>query len=245
MPVDNDIDSQLPVRSVQDADERVQIKVMDYTAPEGADNQLKISEERAHVKADGDYEAVGNSEPNSAGLIAHDRKGTGAVPDETDQNSRPTAVTYDNGIDETIVALDMGLRDHNGVPYSITNPLPTSSEESGGSEVHDFNESAAVVAKNAADNHEYTVTALKDLRLEQWGISASGYMKGELQVETAVASGIFVTKDVLFNSTANPSEDRELKRNIKVAAGVKVRVIRYNLDNQSQAVYSFINGIES
>jgi len=70
-------------------------------------------------------------------------------------------------------------------------------------------------------------------------------MKGELQIETAVASGVFNSVDVLFNSTALPSPDREFKRPIKVLAGVKVRIIRTNVDNQGQALYSFVNGLES
>jgi hypothetical protein len=70
-------------------------------------------------------------------------------------------------------------------------------------------------------------------------------MKGELQVETGVATGIYTSKSVLFNSTAMPNAQISLKRMIKVAAGVRVKIIRTNLDNQAQALYSFVNGLES
>jgi len=268
MAVGNDIDSQLPVRSLADGtDERVLVKLQDGADPGGVDKTMEISEKKAHVRnfskdsdgndqevllsqeghnlTNGDYDATNNKRPSSQGAILHDRKNTGEVPAEADQNMRPTAVAYDNGIDETVVSQDVALRDEDGVPYSKDNPLPVSVEESEGDEIHDHNESAAAIVKNNSDNHEYTVTALKEFEIEQWGITASGYMKGELFIETAVASGVFVSKGVLFNSTANPNAQLSLKRMIKVAAGVKVRITRTNLDNQSQALYSFVNGLES
>lgn len=263
----NDIESALPIRSKQDADERVHSKLVDYVDPNGVDKQLEISEKKAHVRnfgkdsdgadqqvllsqeghtqSNGDYDAVSNKRPSSQGLIAHDRKGTGEVPAEADQNQRPTAVVYDNGVDETVVCQDVAIRDEDGVPYSKTNPMPVSIEESEGDEIHSFFESAAAIVKNNTDTHEYTVTAGKEFELEQWSISASGLMKGTLQVETGVGTGIFNIVDVLFNSTANPNAEKSFKRPIKVAAGVKVQIIRLNGDNQAQGMNSTLNGLES
>ena len=268
MSVGNDIDSALPVRSYQDGDdERVLIKVQDGDDPSGLESTMSVTEKKAHVRvfgedsddadqqmltsqeghvqSNGDYDASLNKRPSSQGTILHDRKNTAEVPAEADQNKRPTAVAYDNGVDETVVAADVAIRDEDGVPFSKDNPLPVSIEESEGDEIHDHNESATAITKNNSDNHDYTVTAGKEFELEQWGVGGSGYAKGELQIETGVGTGVFESKDVLFNSTALPSPDRMLKRAIKVAAGVKVRVVRTNIDNQSQAVYSFINGLEN
>lgn len=263
----NDIESALPIRTNGDAHEKTQVKIADAADPNGVDKQAEVSEKKLHIRnfskdsdgadqevllsqegftqSNGDYDAALNKRPSSQGLILHDRKDTAEVPAEADQNKRVTAVAYDNGVDETIIAMDVAIRDENGVPYSKTNPVPVSIEESEGDEIHSFFESAGAIVKNNVDTHEYTVTALKEFELEQWSISASGLMKGTLQVETAPASGIFVIKDILFNSTANPNASKEFKRPIKVAAGVKVQIIRLNGDNQAQGMNSTINGLES
>ena len=112
------------------------------------------------------------------------------------------------------------------------------------SKVHQFHQTASL-AKNGTENFDYTVTALKELELEQWGISASGFMQAILQVETGAATGIFTDKDYLYNSTGTKSLDRSFKRAIKVAAGVKVRIVFENWENQSQTLQGFINGLES
>lgn len=265
--IGNDIESALPIRSKQDVDERVLVKLVDAADPAGVDKQMEISEKKAHIRvfakdsdgndkqvllsqeghvqSNGDYDASLNKRPSSQGLIAHDRKNTAELPAEADQNKRPTAVVYDNGVDETIVALDVAIRDEDGIPYSKTNPLPVSIEESEGDEIHSHFESAGAVAKNNTDTHEYTVSALKEFELEQWSISASGLMKGTLKIETGVGTGIFVDKDVLFNSTANPNATKSFARPIKIAAGVKVQIVRLQADNQVQGMYSSLNGLES
>lgn len=267
MSLGNDIDAQLPVRSVADGtDERVHVKIVDYSDPGGVDKQVEVSEKMVHNKnhgedsdgtkrpellsqeghslTNGDYDATTNKRPSSNAEILHDRKGTAETPAEADQNQRPTAVTYDNGVDETVVCADISLHDEDGVPYSQTNPLPVSFEESEGDEVHDQMESVAAIAKDASDDQIYTVSGGKTLLLEQWGISSSGHMKAELYVETAVASGIYTLKDVMYGTAACPNDDNCFKRAIKVAAGVRVKVTRYNMDNQSQGLNSFINGLE-
>jgi len=267
MAVGNDIDSSLPIRSVADGnDERVHVKIVDYTDPSGVDKQVQVSEKKVHVRnfskdsdgndqemllsqeghvaTNGDYNASTNKRPSSSAAILHDRTATTVQPTEAEQNFRPTGVSYDDGV--TVVnSADVALHDESGVPYSKSNPLPVSIEESEGDEIHQHKETAAKITKNNSEDHEYTVSVAKEFELEQWGISASGYMKGELFVETGVATGIFVSKGTLFNSTAMPNADLSLKRAIKIAAGVKVKITMTNVDNQSQALMSFMNGLES
>ena len=263
-----DIDSQLPIRSVADGtDERVHVKIVDYADPSGVDKQVQVSEKKIHNRnfnkdsdgndqevlvsqeghtlTNGDYDATNNKRPSSNGLILHDRKNTAEVPAEADQNKRPTAVAYDNGVDETVVCLDISLHDEIGEPYSVTNPLPVSLEQSEGEEINEHFESATPVTKNNSDDQTYTVTAGKEFQLEQFGVSASGLCKGELFIETGVGTGVFTSKGVLFNSTAMPNAERRLARPIKVAAGVIVKIERTNYDNQAQGLYSFISGLEN
>jgi hypothetical protein len=261
----SDIESGLPIRSVADgADERVHVKLVDFADPSGVDKQVQVSEKKVHVRAfakdsdgadkelllsqeghvqsNGDYDASLNKRPSSQGFIAHDRAATAAVPTEASQNKRPTAVAYDDGA-STVIALDVAIRDENGVPYSKSNPMPVAVEESEGTEVHNVFESASAISKNGTDEHVYT--AIAEFELDQWGISASGYMKGELLLETGVATGTFVSKGIMFNSTAMPNADLSIKRAIKVAAGVRIKIKRTQLDNQSQTMYSFMNGLEN
>jgi len=163
----------------------------------------------------------------------------------------------DGGNSITVDAIDLDIRnltavtdsvqanlfDETGAAYTALNPLPVSLEESGGDEVVDYN-TASAIAKNATSNHDYTVTALKTLLLEELWCSASGKMKVEVQFETAAASGVFNTRWVGFNSTSNPNIRIPSDRIGKQVAGAIVRIIRTNLDNQAQDLYSTISGIE-
>lgn len=124
-------------------------------------------------------------------------------------------------------------------------PLPvTISVDSPGTEIDAYN-TASAVAAGASSNHDYTVTALKTLLLTQIEASASGKMKIEVQVETGVASGVFATRFVQFNSTNSPNCSIKIGPVIAVAAGVRVRVIRTNKDLLAQDVYSTIMGQEN
>jgi len=253
----SEINSSLPIRSEADGtDERVHVKLVDFSDPDGADKQVEVSEKLVHTRvfgedhagnkvqlelseegkpnADGEYDAVNNTEPNSAGLIAHSR---GAAIDETSQNQRTTAVGGDNDK----VAMDVAISDSNGNNFSEDNPLPVYAAESPGDEI-DVYDQAVDVAKDANANHDYTVTALKTLKDIEVDCSGSGKARFELQVETGVATGIYNAVMVKFNSTAKPNVTLRSKK--KVAAGVKVRVVKTNLDNQTQDLYSQIMGIE-
>lgn len=135
------------------------------------------------------------------------------------------------------------LKDEAGNPFTSANPLPVVMLESEGVEINDYS-TTATVAGGANSNHDYTVTAAKTLQLTQIEAAASGKMKIEVQIESGVGTNTFATKFVKFNSTADTNISITLKEPIAVAAGVRVRVIRTNRDNQAQDVYSTISGHE-
>lgn len=131
-----------------------------------------------------------------------------------------------------------------GANVSATNPIPVVlSADPSGNEINDYN-TAAAIAAGSSSNHDYTVTAGKTLLLRQLESTASGKAKIEVQIESGVATGIFATKFVQFNSTATPNMHIEIVSPTSVAAGVRVRVIRTNKDNQAQDLYSTISGEE-
>lgn len=251
-----DYDSGLPIRSEADgADERVQVKIRDSANPAlgavvdadgnlhnemhgndpaSTDRVLRLSEQGA-LTPDGVYDVATNTKPGNIGLIASSRN---ATPGDSTQTERLTSVT--NG---TKKLLDIALHDESGAVFSASNPLPVTSVDSEGTEVNDYN-TATDLASGGTSNHDYTVTASTTLKLSQIHASASGKMKIEVQIETGVATGTFNTRFVQFNSTAAPNMLVTIQENITVAAGVRVRVIRTNNDNQPMNVYSTICGHE-
>jgi len=251
----SDYNSGLPVRTEADGtDERLHAKIVDGADPTkrmtvdsdlnahvevhgnnptGGDEVLRLSEIGA-LTPDGVYDASNNTKPGNSGLIASTRN---ATPSDTTQTQRITSIT--NALKRL---LDVSIHDEDGNAFSASNPLPVTSVDSEGVEVNDYG--MDTVAAGASATHDYTVTALKTLKLSQVWASASGKMKIEIKIETAVASGVYTTKYVGFNSTANPNIDVPVKENITVAAGVRVRVIRSNLDKQSQDLYTTIGGHE-
>lgn len=253
----SDYNSGLPVRTEADGtDERLHVKIVDGTSP--AVNQMTVdSDKNAHVEmhgndpagvdrilrlselgattSDGVYNASTNTKPGNSGVIGSTRT---ASPSDSTQTNRITSVT-----NSTVHALDVSMFDENGAPFSDTNPLPVKISETEGTIVQDF-KGAAAIAVNASDNHDYTVTAAKTLILTQIVASASGKAKLELQIETGAATGIFNTRIVLFNSTANPNMQSSFVDALQVAAGVKVRMKMTNKDNQPQDLYSTIIGHE-
>lgn len=255
----SDYNSGLPVRTQADGtDERLHAKIVDGATPSqmatvdtdlnlhtemhgndplGVDRVLRLSEIGA-LTPDGVYDVANNTKPGNIGLIASTRD---AAPSDTTQTERLTSVTDSGG---TVKALDISLHDEDGEPYTAANPLPVTISESEGVEVNDYNTAAAVAAA-ATSNHDYTVTALNTLTFTQFSAAASGKMKIVVSVETAVASGTFTPKWVMFNSTASPNMDKTIREPITVAAGVRVRIARTNLDNQSMDVYSTISGHET
>lgn len=251
----SDQNTALPVRTEGDLQEKIQSKIVDFIDPTkgmqvdadknahvemhgddptGTDKVVKLSES-GNVALDGVYNAGTNSIPSRVGLIAHVRN---ATPGFAQLLQPLTAVT--NALKRL---LDVAIHDENGDAFSASNPLPVTLVDSEGVEVNDYKQAAAI-AKDATDNHDYTVTALKTLKASQIIASASGKIKVEVQVETGVATGLFTTKFVQFNSTANPNIWIDIKELINVAAGVKIRVAITNKDNAAQDLYSTISGHE-
>ena len=253
----SDYASGLPIRSESDStDNRVHVKIVDGTNPSinqvsvdsdknlhsevhgndpaGVDKVLRLSEIGA-LTSDGVYHATNNTKPGNTGLVLHTRN---ATPGDAQQGLRATGIQ-----NSTVISQDVAIRDEAGAAFSESNPLPVTLVDSEGTEVNDFSIAAAIAA-NGTSTHDYTVTAGKTLKLSQIESTASGKAKIEVAIETAVASGIFTSKFVLFNSTATPNMSLRIVENIAVAAGVRVRVTRTNKDNQPQDLYSTISGHE-
>lgn len=133
------------------------------------------------------------------------------------------------------------LFDEAGTAFSSGNPLPV---EIIGSTTTKYNNHAtsASVAAAASVNHDYT--ALAAIKLMQVCSSGSGKIKTEIKVETGVATGVYTTHFVEFNSTANTNNNITLAAPISVASGVKIRVTITNRDNQAQDVYSTVSAQE-
>lgn len=184
-------------------------------------------------------------------ITVQNPSGAGAVNIQDGGNS----ITVDGSV--TVTATDLDIRDLSHTQDSVkigdgTDFLAVNTDGSinvviadatPGTPINSYNTSAALAAAGS-NNHDYTVTAAKTLYLNQIEATASGKAKIEVQIETAVASGTFNTRFVEFNSTATPNMQIHLDNPIAVAAGVRVRVIRTNKDNQSQDVYSTICGYE-
>ena len=160
-----------------------------------------------------------------------------------------------SGSSVTVSATDLDIRDLSASSDSVkigdgTDFLAVNANgsinvvlaDSSGTEVQDYKDAVAIAA-NASDNHDYT--AVGAFTLTQIESSASGKAKMLLSIETGVATGVFTAKASQFNSTANPNMSLVLSQPISVAAGVRVRVVMTNRDNQAQDLYSTIMGSEA
>lgn len=140
--------------------------------------------------------------------------------------------------------LPIRLHDEDNTAYTADNPLPVTLEESEGDEIHDYDNSVDVVKDGGTAEHIYTVSGGKVFLLSKVLFAGSGRMKAELQVEDGVGLGTFSTVAVAFSSTAKLSDEISLEKTFKVAGGVQVKVIKTNLDNQDQDLYSTVIGVE-
>jgi len=140
--------------------------------------------------------------------------------------------------------LDVAIRDAAGSLYgSVGNPLNVALAAAAGTPINNFLISAAIAAA-ASSNHDYTVTAARVLTLSQVEATCSGKAKIEIQIETGVATAVFNTIAVQFNSTATPNMSIRFANPRTVAAGVRVRTIRTNLDKAALDLYSTLIGLE-
>lgn len=176
-----DIESGLPVRSVQDVDERVQVKVVDATTPS---QQMEVDTDNdAHVKAK--------------------------------------------------------LRDDSGAAFGVeSNPVFVTSTDNPNDEVHDFDQ-ATGIAKNASATHTYNNAIGAGAKIRNILLSASGLAKFEIAFGTTSSE---VLKYVVFNSTANPNVQLNLRDPITLPTTDSIVITKTNLDNQAQDLYSTING---
>ena len=187
------------------------------------------------VRNDGIYDGSLNDEPSSAAIVASERNI--AIGVET-LNKRPTAKSGD----EDKIALDVALSDGNGNSINKDNALPVYITESTGQEIENYNVASAVAKDGGTANHDYiTGSEFRNLNVD---CSSSALAKFELQVETAVGAATYSTIMSKFNSISNPNVTFALKSPNAIAAGVTIRVIKTNLDNQATDLYSVINGVE-
>jgi hypothetical protein len=256
-----DIEKGQPVRTEDDLQQKVQVKWVDHTDPNGVEKQAEVSEKKGHVRvfakdsdaadkqvllsqeghvqSNGDYDASTNKRPSSQGLIASDRA---AAPDETTMNKRPTAVA---GEDDT-VSLDVALRHSDGDRIDNNNPLPVYIEENFGDEICDYAET--VVAADTTDQSTtYVVPDGKDFILHQVAIASSGRCKVLVEVGDGAVSEVFATKRALFISESSQDNQGQFSIPLKVVGtvnGTTVRLTKENRDDDdAQSIYSSIIGI--
>lgn len=257
-----DIEKGLPVRTENDLQQKVQVKIVDHIDPEGADKQTEVSEKLVHVRAfaadsdgtkvqelrsqeghtltNGDYDAATNKRPSSQATILHDRA---ASPGEAEQNFRPTGVA--SSVDDAKCA-DVAIRDEVGNPYTQNNPFPVTFEESEGEEVQDFSEDAVAAGGNTT--HLYVVPDGKIFLLDQLICRASARCKSIIEIGDGGASEVFAVKAAGFQSEGqSKGADIEFVRSVKVvgtANGTTVRITKENRDDDdAQSIYTTIVGL--
>lgn len=258
-----DIEKGLPVRTEDDADQKVQVKIVDSTDPDAqqaevdADNNLHVeahgndpagndqvlkTSEDGDVSINGEYDATDNTEPSNIGLIGMVRN---ASPADSQATLRVTGIT--NGAGD-VRALDVAIRDESGEPFSGSNPMPVTFEESEGDEIHDYNEGVDVAANGGTSNHDYSVADGRTFLLQQVLGASSTRFRIELQIGDGAASEVFATKCIRFGSEDTKTADIHFSQPIVVIGTVDtttVRVIRRNDDDDDAAsIYTTIVGLE-
>ena len=253
----SNINEGLPVRSESDAQKYVRTKT--YDAATGAkgqdvdvDGNAKVSpfgqdsdgvnvrerlSQQGHSTMNGVYDAATNKDPSQVGLVAMEEN---ASPADAQQILRLTAKPNIAG---TIRALQIALLDSSAAPFTKTNPLPVEISESTGVEIVDPDKSVAV-AGNASANHDYEVTAAKTLLVSHVNVSSSARAEFILQRETGVATDVWDDIDWSFTSSATRKDVIKCEKLLKVAAGVRIRVVKTNTENQAQDLFSTVYGIE-
>jgi hypothetical protein len=206
--------------------------------PAGTDRALRMSEQGSTV-IDGVYHAANNSDPSQSGLVGMFRN---AAPSDADQTLRITGKANAAG---DVRALDVAIRDENGEPYTATNPMPVTLEESEGNEVHD-QDTAVDLASLAVDDHNLVVAASTTFILHQVVADASGDARYELLIGDGTTPTEVFTRKAMTYSSNSKRGDIEFKKGLVVTAAANprtVRVQRKNLDNKVQDVHTTIVGV--
>jgi hypothetical protein len=258
-----DFDSSLPIRTEQDGD--VVAKIADATTPS---QQLKVEADGSiNVNADisatdldirdlshtQDSVKVGDGTDflavNADGSINITDNGGSITVDASDLDIRDLSFASDkvdvsgsSNVGVTATDLDIRdlsattdsvsahLKDELGNAYSSANPLPVEFFESI-TEAFDHNKGTAI-ASDANSTHTYGAPA--NFKLYEVHCSASGKMRAELKINSVIVA-------VGFNSTANPNITFKFGKGLN-ASSVNIEVVRTNLDNQAQDLYSTISG---
>jgi len=217
-----------------DSDKNLHVE-MHGNDPAAVDHVLRVSELGA-LTPDGVYHATNNTKPGNMGVIVSQRATT---PGDSDQIKHVTAVSL-----ATVHAMDVSLHDELGAAYSEANPMPVTLVGNEGTEVNaPF--TSANVAVDATVDFDYTVTALKTLKLSQVMASGSSAMRVDVSAETAVASGIFTRLFTQFSSPIMKNLVFDLKEIVSQVAGAKIRVSVTNQDEaQPFDVFATISGHE-
>ena len=259
----SDYNSSLPVRTENDGD--VIAKIADATSPS---QQLKVEADgsinvNADVSAtDLDIRDLSHTQDsvklgdgtdflaiNADGSINITDNGNSITVDATDLDIRDLSFASDsvdvsNSTNVGVVATDLDIRDLSastdsisahlkdelGNAFSSANPLPVEFFESI-TEAFDHNKGTAIAA-NASSTHTYAAPA--NFKLYEAHASGSGKMKAELKINS-------VTVAVGFNSTANPNIVFKFEKGLN-ASSVNIEMVRTNLDNQAQDLYSTVSG---
>ena len=191
----------------------------------------------------------------SGSTVALDASTLSALESITVQNGAGASAVniQDGGNSITVDAVDLDIRNLNFAQDKVgitdgTDNLAINTDgsinvviqEDTGTEVVNYNRGVAI-AGGASSNHDVTFASAS--KLYQVFSSATGKLRVEVQIETGLLTGVFNTSAVGFNSTANPNIDISLVKYAAIPLGARVRVIRTNLENQAQDVYSTIVGI--
>ena len=257
----SDYNSSLPIRTENDGD--VVIKIADSTVTTqhlkvNSDGSINITDNGSTISVDAtdldirDLAFATDKVDASGSTVALDAPTLAALESVTVQNGAGAAAVniQDGGNSITVDATDLDIRDlshsqdsvkiGDGTEFLAINTdgsINVIVQEDTGVETVDYSTSAAVAA-GASVNHDLVFASAS--KLFQVIASASGKIKVEVQIETGSATGVFNSKAVNFNSTANPNININLAKYAAIPAGARVRVVVTNKDNQAQDVYSTI-----
>jgi len=111
-------------------------------------------------------------------------------------------------------------------------------DEAVGIDVHDPHQAADVV-RNATSTHTYTVPALKTLKLKQIIVMASGACHAEI---LAGDDGSEVSYGWLFLRGGGAKEEIVFARTLDLTAAQVVKIVKKNVDQQTQDLHSLVIG---
>ncbi len=262
----------LPVRTEQDADERLQSKIVDYTTPSqglaiSASGEASVEVTQplpAGTNNIGDVDVLslpsipaGNNNIGDVDVVSQPARSHTTDSIKVGDGTDFLAVNNDGSLNVVATATDLDIRDLDaaqdnveawlkdeaGNAFTTSNPLPVEISDLAGDPIHDYSVASAVVS-DASANHDYTVTALKTLFVKGVICSASSRAKFEIREENTAGGGTFTTKAYVFVTSANPNMFVEFPVPLEVEAGKILRVVKTNTDNSAQDLYTTIIGTE-